>query len=54
MAITKDALLLTSRKLLTVLKELLDQTDLPESAPVLQQAQTAIDNAEDIIGEELT
>jgi hypothetical protein len=53
MAITKDALLVTSRELLVALKDLLGQTNLPDKAPVCKQAQAAIDNAEDLIGEEV-
>lgn len=54
MAITRDKLLVVARELLTALKDLADQADIPESAPVFQRAEQAIERAEKLIGEEIT
>ena len=53
MAITRDKLLPITRALLTALQNLMDQADIPHTAPVLAEAQKAIDAAEDLIGEQV-
>jgi hypothetical protein len=54
MAITRDKLLVVTRNLATALQSLMNQHDLPDSAPCVVNAQRALDEAEDLIGEEVT
>lgn len=53
MAITRDKLLRESRKTLNALKDLENQSSLPYDAPVMQLARKAIEDMEELIGEEV-